>query len=131
MLNPNSHDGVRVVPLGISLAGSRMFVLSGAPPAAGYPAAGADVDGMTDETWNYTDPATGNPVSVPPTQGVPAIPGLAVIVESGGAFASGANLQTDATGRAIVAGSGKVVLRALQASAAAGAFVWAVFTSGR
>lgn len=130
MLNQFPHDTIRM-PLGASLAGSRLYVLAGAPPTAALATAGVDVDGVTEETHTYTDPTTGSPVSVPPAAGLLAVPGLAVIVESGGAFASGASLQSDATGRAIVAGAGKVVLRALQASGAAGAFVWAVFTSGR
>jgi hypothetical protein len=44
-------------------------------------------------------------------------------VETGGAFASGDEITSDATGRAIVAGSGKVNGIALDASTGAGQFV--------
>jgi hypothetical protein len=46
------------------------------------------------------------------------------IVETGGAFADGAPIKTDATGRAVdQAGAGQIVARALQASGGAGQFV--------
>lgn len=79
---------------------------------------GQDVDGVVH-------------ISSPGRAGYFAQPGLTVKVESGGVFSAGNVLQSDASGRAILKGAGVGVLRALEASTAAGQIVWAVFTSGR
>jgi hypothetical protein len=60
-----------------------------------------------------------------------ATPGRPVVVEAGAAFDAGAELETDADGRAVAADAGVVVLRALQAAASAGDYALAVFTSMR
>lgn len=97
----------------------RFFRWSGAPPQMVFPSAGADVDGVSIN-------------SGAPTAGHIALPGLPFKVEAGGAFAAGASLATDSSGRAVAWVGGQVaVARALQAAGAAGAVVWAVFTSGR
>jgi len=48
------------------------------------------------------------------------------VVESGGAFSAGAELETDSSGRAVAKTGGPVVARALQAATAAGEFVEAL-----
>lgn len=49
-------------------------------------------------------------------------------VDTGGSFSSGADLATDAQGRAVEAGSGDVVVaRALESSFGSGDEVWAVW----
>ena len=50
------------------------------------------------------------------------------IAEAGGAFAKDAALELDATGRVVVKAAGVAVARALEASAAAGAFVEVLLT---
>ncbi|HEX5181476.1 MAG TPA: capsid cement protein [Gemmatimonadaceae bacterium] len=74
-------------------------------------------------------PTQGNGANQP--QGYLAVPGLPVQVESGAAFASGATLQSDSTGRAITWASGPKLARALEAASAAGQIKWVVFLSGR
>jgi hypothetical protein len=69
------------------------------------PAAGGRVDGCT-----------------PPSQanfGHCAVPGVIVQVETGGSFSAGALLETTNTGKVVQQSSGRVVMRALQASAGA------------
>jgi len=113
-----------------SIPSARMFRWTG-PTTPALPVAGGDVDGVcTRATQLYHNP--GPPSFDEDITGtvIPAVPGLRVKVEAGGAFSSGASLVTDSSGRAVT-GSGKVVLRALEAASGAGAIVWAVFTSGR
>jgi hypothetical protein len=97
-----------------------------APDTFALPAAGGDVDAVTGvfyvgptgrapDFWFYY---------------FPAVPGHQVQVEAGGSFASGALLDTQADGRVVAHGTGKPILRALQAGSA-GQLIWAVFTSGR
>lgn len=103
----------------------RCFVLSGSPPNPTLASAGADIDGVSGSVsgFNELGAPNGNCLYI-------ACPGWPVLVEAGGSFVSGAILQSDGLGRAIVQSSGKGVLRALQAGSL-GATVWAVFTSGR
>jgi hypothetical protein len=94
----------------------RMYVLSaaanGGQPGTAAPAAGVVVDG----------------VGTPASAGYPALPGLLVMVEAGGAFSAGADLQTDAVGRAVLKSTGIKVMRALEAASASGDIVQAVFS---
>lgn len=59
---------------------------------------------------------------------IPAVPGLPVQVETGGAFPYGVLLETDQLGRVVRHDGGAPVMRALQASIGPGEVVWAVFT---
>jgi len=85
---------------------------------------GLDVDGVS---WYVDQPDW----LARPALGIPAIPGIAILVEAGGVFSAGAVLQSDANGRAIQRTTGVGVLRALQAASNAGDLVVAVFLSGR
>lgn len=90
------------------------------------PAAGADADAVCVHVWFDS---LGAPVY---SMAAALIPGRPVLVESGAAFASGANLTPDALGRAVTAAGGNVVvLKAMQAATAAGQYVWARVASGR
>lgn len=116
-------------PVGDGYVGSytprRLFVWDGTGSPA-LPSAGGDVDGIA---LNAGDVVGGVQYS-----GVIwlALPGLPALVEAAAAFAFGANLATDATGRVRAAAAGeKVVMRALQSASGAGAIVRAVFASGR
>ncbi len=60
-----------------------------------------------------------------------AVPGTIVQVQAGAPFAAGADLETDADGRAVALAAGVAVLRALEAASAAGKVVQAVVKSGR
>lgn len=121
--------GCEQAPLNATLTPSRLFRYSGAPPVAALCGSGVAADGVTDILRQYTDnnPTTGTVHTQPTIYGLFAIRGQPVLVETGGAFASGANLQSDASGRAISYSSGPVVLRALEASSGSGFIVWAVF----
>lgn len=102
----------------VSATAYRMFLLGPlADPNAdssqgtGPPAAGGAVDGC----------------GAPQGGGIFACPGWPIRVEAGGTFAAGDLLQTDALGRVVLRTTGAVVARALEAAAAAGNVVQAVF----
>lgn len=91
-------------------------------PTIGLPSSGGDVDGVV--------------VGVQGDSGRVALPGWPFRVEAATALSSGAQIATDANGRARVAVAGeKVIARTLQsASGPTGAdfhLVWCVFSSGR
>ena len=99
---------------GLGVTARRLYVLTGAPPTATTPAAGADVDGVG---------------GLGGTHGFAAVPGIPVKIEAGGSFSSGASLQTDSSGRVVVASSGnKIIARALEAGTLS-AVVWCVFVA--
>lgn len=54
------------------------------------------------------------------------MPGTPVQVESGAAIGAGADIGTDAQGRAIPVGGGRLLGRALTAAGGAGTVIWAV-----
>ena len=86
---------------------------------------GLAADGVTFE--NALQYVSGVLTPFDPAGGYLAARGLPVLVESGAAIASGANLQSDSVGRVITAAGGVVVGRALQAAAGAGVAIWVVF----
>ncbi len=99
-----------MIDLGATPTPNRFCAFAGVPPGAGLCTGGQDCD--------VVSPAQGSGANQ--SQGYLAVPGLPVQVESGGAFASGATLQSDASGRAITWASGPKVARALEAATAAG-----------
>lgn len=54
-------------------------------------------------------------------------PGEPIVVESGGSFSAGDDLETDGQGRAVQHSSGEIVARALEGASGSGEQVWAVF----
>lgn len=110
-----------MIDLGPTPTANRFVAFTGVPPGAGLCTSCQDADAVT--------PAQGNGVNQ--SQGYLAVPGLPVQVESGGAFSSGATLQSDASVRAITWASGPKVARALEAATTAGQIKWVVFLSGR
>jgi len=97
-----------------NLTPHRFIRWSGADPVPATPSAGQDVDAVAGYA---NDSGVANAAFFP-------IPGAPIVVESGGAFSNGANLATDAQGRAVAAGAGPVVVaRALQAATGAGQIV--------
>lgn len=112
--------------LGTTLTQFRLFRWSnGTPGSAALCGSGVGADGVT--MPNSAQYVSGVLTPQDPSFGYLATRGLPVRVESGGAFAAGANLQSDGIGRAIGYSTGPVVLRALQAASGAGEVVWAVF----
>jgi len=95
-----------LIDLGTTLTVHRFCAFSGVPPLAGLCASGQDADAVT--------------LGTSQPEGFLSCPGLPVQVESGAAFASGATLQSDASGRAITWASGAKVARALEAATGAG-----------
>lgn len=104
----------------------RFVVFSGPPPAGrinGFadfptttPTAGGAVDGCTsgtDSSGRYWGPRWSG-------KGTP------IVVESGGAFSAGDDLETNGSGRAVAHSTGEIVARALEAASASGEQVWAV-----
>jgi hypothetical protein len=81
------------------------------------PAAGGVIDGVTCHIGSST------------IHGHPYIVGYPVSVEAGGAFSAGADLETLADGRMVTRTTGRIVMRALEASGGAGTIVWAGFRS--
>lgn len=64
--------------------------------------------------------------------GIPAVPGIAIKLEAGGAFSTGALLATDAQGRVVAAtGSQIIVARAMETAAGTGSIVWCTFETQR
>ena len=98
------------------------MAFAGVPLGAGLCTSGQDADAVT--------PAAGSG-GANQSMGYLAVPGLPVQVESGGAFSSGATLQSDASGRAITWASGPKLARALEVATAAGQIKWVVLLSGR
>lgn len=90
-------------------------------------AAGLDVHGVVHLVGDLPGAAPAD------ARGVrPACAGAVALVEAAAAFAVGANLATDALGRAKVAGAGEtIVAQALSPSTGAGSYAWVVFASGR
>lgn len=107
----------------------RCFIWSGVVPAA--PSSGADIDGVLADGDDFGPGVDAAHPDRLDGAGYVACPGMPVLVEASASFSSGANLETLADGRVKAVAGGTVVLRALQASSAAGDIVWAVFTSGR
>lgn len=54
-----------------------------------------------------------------------AVPGWPMLIESGGAFSAGADLEVLGDGRVVQRTTGKIVMRALEAAAGAGITTWA------
>lgn len=96
------------IPAAAALVAANRFVTK----AGAYPAAGAAAFGVTDTAVN----AVGDAVAVD-------VIGTTKIT-AGAAFADGADLKTDATGRAIAqAGAGTILATALSAATAEGQIV--------
>jgi hypothetical protein len=119
--------GAPSATLGASLAQHRFFrFANGTPGAAALCSTGLAADGVTHENQLQYD-ASNNLVASSPTSGYLAMRGLPVVVESGGAVAAGANVQSDSTGRAVTAAGGVVIGRALSATGGAGQTLWVCF----
>ena len=125
---PSAHSASWWNNLGLGLGVSnftsrRFFTWSGAAPSPTAPAAGVAVHGVSGYANVVDDP----PAHTVTSLGLPAIPGLPFVVETGGSYSGGVALKTDSSGRAIAqGGSGVIVATALEA-AASGQVKWAVF----
>lgn len=111
-----------MIDLGATPTPNRFVANAGVPPGAELCTSGQDADAVT--------PAAGSG-GANQSQGYLAVSCLPVQVESGGAFSSGASLQSDGSGRAITFSSGAKLARALQAATGAGQIVWVCLLSGR
>lgn len=99
--------------------GYRVTSASGDEATVTTPSAGGAIDGVTVRA-DDVEPG-------PQMFGIPATPGMPVMVEAGGAFSEGDDLEVQADGQFVTASGGKVVARTLEDAVASQSLVWAVF----
>jgi hypothetical protein len=102
----------------------RRYSASGGDVVLVAPSAGADADVVMYQSRHYDTPGQTR-------EAYTLYAGRVVKVETGGSFSAGASIVTDSSGRAVAAGSGVVLGRALNASSGTGQYILMVVASGR